>query len=409
MLATSLNKLRWSYRKNTPDIHALVDMFAKRNFPAFMFESHPQMLCDEIPVFTFHSVEPDSFEETLQFIRHNDYRTLSGEEFSAAILGKIKIPKRSIVLTFDDGRATLWSIAFPLLKKYDCRAVSFIIPGYIPESAPATPNYNDFIKNQVTTGDLLTREKSSRPLCSWEEIQAMHASGVIDFQSHTMYHHQTYVSQHLVDFIHPGFEKYFFGNINALACCQKGQLQFNRESELGTPVYRAEPRMHGRPQFFDDERLRNSCIKFVAKEGGDSFFLQKAWRKKLLSFYRSEKRRFNDIVFETVTEQYQEILDDLKLSKKIIEDRLLGKVVTQLCYPWFMGSELAVRASREAGYKVNYWGMVPNRATNRLNQDLFYVPRLEDRYILRLPGDGRKSWMEILKNKLKVYGPALLQ
>ena len=76
MLATLTNKLRWSYRKNAPDILAILT----RNYPRFVTEKQPQELRDEIPVFTFHTVAPDSFEEKLKYLAQNGYRTLSGQE-----------------------------------------------------------------------------------------------------------------------------------------------------------------------------------------------------------------------------------------------------------------------------------------------------------------------------------------
>ena len=75
--------------------------------------------------------------------------------------------------------------------------------------------------------------------------------------------------------------------------------------------------------------------------------------------------------------------------------------VDQFCYPWFMGCPLVVRLSKEAGYAVNHWGVVTGRPTNRRGQSLFYVPRVEDHYIFRLPGEGRRSLRDILKLKFK--------
>ncbi len=80
MVATLVNKLRWSYRKNVPDLLALL----RRNYPAFMLSRHPKPVRNEIPVFAFHTVEPISFEKKLQFLARNGYCTLSGEEFRAA-------------------------------------------------------------------------------------------------------------------------------------------------------------------------------------------------------------------------------------------------------------------------------------------------------------------------------------
>lgn len=398
MFSTLLNKLRWSYRKNMPDLLALL----RRNYPAFMFDRHPKPLQNEIPVFAFHSVEPRSFEEKLKFLARNNYRTLTGEEFSAAIAGERDIPERSVLLTFDDGTATLWAVAYPLLRKYGFSAVSFIIPGCIPEQAPETPTYVDYEKNRVTAEALLARERGDFPLCSWQEIREMHQSGAIDFQSHTLYHHLVCVSPQFVDFIHPAYDFYFFANINVPVYRVDGKLNFDRKMPWGTPVYRAEPRMAGKPQYFDDEAARQACIEHVAKHGGEKFFTRADWRQSLTAVYQKNRRQDE---FETHEAQTQMIGQDLLQARKMIEDRLSGKKVDQLCYPWFMGSALAVEQSRRAGYRVNYWGIVPERASNRAGDDLFHAPRIEDHYIYRLPGEGRKRLWEILQIKIQANLP----
>lgn len=401
MLTTLLHRLRWSYRKNVPDVWALVT----RNYPDFLFSRDSISLANEIPVFTFHSVELISFEEKLQFLRRNGYRTLSGEEFRAAIAGESQFPGQSVVLTFDDGRRSLWDVAFPLLQKYCFKAIAFIIPGLIPDSVSAAGHQEPLVRGRKNTHELLQDRSSEHPLCTWEEIRKMHASGAIDFQSHTLYHQQVCISAQVVDFIHPGFDFYFFGNINVPTYRVDGQLDFSRNMKWGTPVYRAEPRMAGRPMFFDDESLRNACVDFVERHGGEAFFKHHGWRRKLSHFYHSRRRECNNHRLESVEEQRRAMLDDLQRSRDMLQRRLPGKVVDQLCYPWFMGSALSMELAREAGYRVNYWGIVPGRKTNRVGDDLFKVPRIEEHFIFRLPGRGRKSLREIYQAKVEANLP----
>jgi hypothetical protein len=401
MFSTLFNKLRWSYRKNVPDILALL----RRHYPEFMFSPNPRLLQNEIPVFAFHSVAPGSFEAKLKFLSRNGYRTLCGEEFRAALTGERDIPERSVLLTFDDGTATLWTVAYPLLRKYGFRAISFIIPGCIPERAPETPTYTDYEKSRAPVEALLVRERSDSPLCSWQEICEMHESGVIDFQSHTLHHHLVCVSPQLVDFIHPRYEFHFFSNINVPVYRVNGELNFARQMPWGTPVYRAEPRMAGRPQYFDDETARQACIEHVAQHGGEKFFNSDRWRLQLSTVYQRVRQDRHKGEFENRDEQTQTIWQDLQQAKQMIETRLPGKTVDQLCYPWFMGCPLAVEQSRRAGYRVNYWGIVPERRSNRAGEDLFYVPRIEDHYIYRLPGEGRMRLREILQLKINANLP----
>ena len=380
-----------------------------RRYPDFVLRRQPAPLCGEIPVFTFHSVEPVSFKEKLDFLAGNHYRTLNGEEFRAAIAGEIELPKNSVLLTFDDGAASLWTVAFPLLRKYGFRAVSFLISGCIPDHAPDTPTVLDYQRKKASASELAAREHGHDPLCSWEEIGEMHRSGVIDFQSHTLYHHRICVSSRLVDFIHPRFDVHFHSNVNVPAYRVEGKLNFSRQMAWGTPLYRYQPRMGGLPQYFDDERIRAFCVEYVARQGGIKFFAHKDWRRRLWAVHRRARQAQDNGSFESPAEQEEAIFEDLSISKEMIERRLPGKVVDQLCYPWFIGSPLAVEQSRRAGYRVNYWGVVAGRRTNRMGDDLFHVPRLDERYIFRLPGKGRKSLREILSTKMRNHFPGFLK
>jgi hypothetical protein len=397
MLRTFLNTLRWSYQKNAPDLFALL----RHQYPDFVLHRRPAPVRGEIPVFVFHSVEPESFKKQLQFLVSNKYRTLSGEEFRAASSGETSVPDRSVLLTFDDGLSSLWTVAFPLLRKYGLQAVSFIIPGCIPEKVPQSSTGVDNGANRLSTNTSPDRERNDFPLCSWEEIREMHEGGVIDFQSHTMYHHRICVSPRLVDFVHPNFSNYYHLNVEVPVYRSNGALDFARQVALGTPVYGFEPRMKGSLQYFDDEALRRICVDYVAGQNGSEFFRRKDWRRQLYSVYRQARTQQNNGEYETPAEQERAIFEDLQKAKRTIEEHLPGKTVNQLCYPWFTGSRVAVEQSKRVGYGVNYWGILLPGKKRRSGDALFYVSRIDEIYLFRLPGEGRKSLREIWTTKIR--------
>jgi hypothetical protein len=396
LLESIFNKLRWSLRKNAPEARALLISA----YPDFILSSRPSSLRDQIPVFYLHSVEPISFEKQLQFLRQNRYQTLDADEFRAAIAGETPVPDRSILLTFDDGTASLWTVAFPLLGKYGFRAVSFIIPGCISDKAPDSPTLLEYEKGRVSLTALLAREKGLNPFCSWEEITEMHATGLIDFQSHTMYHHSTFVSPRLVDFLHPNYDR-GLSNFNIPVCRFRRNLDFTRNPPLGTPLYRFEPRTVGRPEYFDPETVRAACVDFVLTQGGTEFFTHKNWRQQLYRVYCEVSRNCNNRQYESMAEMTKAIFEDFLQSKRLIEKHLPGKTVDHLCYPWFMGSKISVAQSQRVGYRVNYWGTLSSSNTNQQGSDLFSVARIDSEYIYRLPGNGRKSLRKILSTKVK--------
>lgn len=373
-------KLKRSYSKNVPELVAL----RNRLYPEFVFEANPETLKDEMPVFTLHSVEPCRFEEQLKFLSVNSYQTLTADEFYECLTGSKPIPERAILLTFDDGWKSLWTVAYPLLRKYRLHAVCFIIPGLICDGDKGDPAHFD----------------ASEPLCNWHEIKEMHEDGVVDFQPHSLYHNLIFTSDTIEDFIYPSFDSYA-NNFNVPLFRTKGEENVHRDAELGTPVYKHAPRFSGQKRYFDDEDLRNQCIEYVRLNGGDNFFRNYNWRKKLMNLIQDyRKKHGNSGYFESEEEMKANLYNDLLESKLMIETRLPGKTVSHFCYPWWEGSDLAVDMSRKAGYLTNFWGILTERRTNRCGDDPYRVARLlSDDYIYRLPGEGRKSLFKIIEEK----------
>ncbi len=93
-----------------------------------------------IPVLMYHSISSvesnslcvtrEQFIEELEWLRDNNYHTLSIEEFSGAFNGE-SIPENPILITFDDGYMDNYTSAQPILEKYGMRATYFIITGCV--------------------------------------------------------------------------------------------------------------------------------------------------------------------------------------------------------------------------------------------------------------------------------------
>ena len=89
------------------------DLFLGR-YPAFV--TGGPLPRGHVPVFVFHSLEPESFARKLQHLADNDYVTLSATEYFQFLMGTRPAPQNAVVLTFDDGRGSLWSIGQPLMR-----------------------------------------------------------------------------------------------------------------------------------------------------------------------------------------------------------------------------------------------------------------------------------------------------
>lgn len=67
------------------------------------------------------------FEEQLKYLTENEYYFPSWDEVNDYMDGNIKLPKKSVVLTMDDGDPSFFDLAVPLLQKYNVNATSFVV------------------------------------------------------------------------------------------------------------------------------------------------------------------------------------------------------------------------------------------------------------------------------------------
>lgn len=122
-----------------------------------------------VPVLTYHrigngggrmTVSPAAFDAQLTYLQKNGYRVIRLADLQAFIYGTRQIPRKAVVISFDDGHISSYQYAFPILKKHGLPATYFL--------------YTDFIG-------------SSEGL-NWAQIREMEASGLIDMQSHSKTH-----------------------------------------------------------------------------------------------------------------------------------------------------------------------------------------------------------------------------
>jgi hypothetical protein len=244
-------------------------------------------------------------DSQLTYLKTNGYSTITTEELHDYLYNKKKIPPNTIMLTFDDARASLWTIVFPLLKKYNFKCVTYLSPYPITNGETLRrqmPLPTDHASRVFTAVD-----SSPNPFVTWEECSVMHNSGLVDFQGHTYYHEQIYVSSKIVDFINPQYPKLFY-NYDEPVISATGRNNYSRELSLGCPVYEMRPRMNGLLRYFDDEDLRHHCTAYVKNNGGHQFFKKFLWRRRLRREIKNYLQSNNDNGrYETRSEMEQYI------------------------------------------------------------------------------------------------------
>lgn len=366
-----------AWEKNWPDAAGLL----LRRFPHFVFDSDPASLAGEVPVFTFHVVERARLGRQLAFLAANGYRTLTADELFAVLRGRAPLEPRSAVLSFDDAHRSLYEVAFPLLSAHGQRAVAFVAPAWIRAAAEAPPEDDAFCRY---------------PLCTWEQLREMHASGLVDVQSHTLHHNRIAVSPRVLDFVRPDDETHVFAD-PPLPTFRTGEGG-ERLPRPGEPVYASAPAMRARARYLDDPRVRARCAALVRDEGGARFFERPDWRPRLARELTSAAPAAWG-GFESAAEHRAALRRDLAESRDRLEERLPGLRVRHLCYPWNAAGGAAVAASRATGYLSNFWGTRLDRRANRPGGDPFRIVRLSEDWLLSLPGEGRLTLRDALRER----------
>jgi len=390
-MAAFNRKIKRAYEKNKAEAQALVT----GRMPSFVYGVKQFR---DIPVFCFHSAKFPAFENQLQFLNKNGYRTLTSDELFERLVDKdYKNDGKEIVLTFDDGMASVWTVVYPLLKKYNHKIISFILPGLMDEGKGVGKNIDDVNSEQEKIA-LSERDFSDNPLCNWKEVIEMHESGFVDFQSHGMVHSLISVSPKIIDFIHPKFDTYHYGNIH-IPVYRDAEGKDSREKVLGHPVYQYATRLSGKQRHFDSVDLRQACAAFVKANGGEIFFEARTWRSRLKDVVRKHSVELDTRNYESTEQMRQAIVDEVKKSKVEIEKRL-NKTVSHFCFPWFVGSDVSVAVLKEIGYLSAHLGETNGFKKSSSIDPPLLINRVQAEYLLALPGDGSHTLLQVLKSKI---------
>jgi len=356
------------------------------------------------PVFCFHDVEAETFEAQLSKLVKGGYRTLDADSLERALIAEKGAATRDVALTFDDGTASFWNTVFPLLRRYECRAILFVIAGIVPNDDSLHPNLEDVWQGRASSADLEERERY-QPVCTWRELGIMHESGLVDIQSHSMTHSRVPTSSRIIDFFFPGFPIETYGNVNIPLPAGDDFRQPLRALPMGAPIFESASRMAAIPRFLENGEPVRCLARHVEENGGEGFFARPSWRSELAKLWEGAgtDAAVEPGRYETREEMETNLRWELQQSKQRLEEKLPGKSATHFCYPWFQGSTTTDRLARSVGYSAVHYGLrIPVVARGESEAELpRRIQRLSEEYLARLPGPGRESLSKIALRRIR--------
>ena len=123
-----------------------------------------------VPILVYHRfgevcrdslcVAANVFDEQMRFLSDNGYSVITLKDFLAFCRLEKTIPRKSVVITVDDGYRSFYDIAWPILRKYGYTATLFV--------------YTDFVA-------------SGKGALSWDQLKELSESGC-EVESHSKSH-----------------------------------------------------------------------------------------------------------------------------------------------------------------------------------------------------------------------------
>ena len=107
------------------------------------------------------SVTPQDFEDQLRYLKKAGYHSITLSDLIYYLATGKRLPRKPIILTFDDGYRDNYTHAYPLLKKYGFVGTFFLI------TAPIDQENEEYL--------------------SWDQVKEMSAGGM-EFEPHTYTH-----------------------------------------------------------------------------------------------------------------------------------------------------------------------------------------------------------------------------
>ncbi|MDR2123867.1 MAG: polysaccharide deacetylase family protein [Desulfovibrio sp.] len=290
------------------------------------------------------TVSPERFEEHCRALAENGICGVGLREAEEFLLHGESLPERSLLITFDDGFFDNYLHALPLLHKYGHRGAVFVVSARIAEGA-ARVSPEDLKAGRIPyfpevrlPAELGADGPVRRDIfLNNGELRAMDRDGTLTPASHGRGHYGVFLGPEYSDpFLPRSLSRTFFytdlGVVFGLPDFRIGPGLLHRAFVLNPAFVEAVKALV--PQDF-------AALNRFSRSAAGLADLERLYGRFAGNMGR----------FETQAEGRARMHLELAGGKEDLE-KMLGREVRSLCWPWGKYGEEAVRLAREAGFTV---------------------------------------------------------
>ncbi|MBQ9097208.1 MAG: polysaccharide deacetylase family protein [Clostridia bacterium] len=110
------------------------------------------------------NITAEDFENHIASLIENGYNIISFNTYIDHINGLCDLPEKSVIITFDDGYLSNYTVAFPILRKYGAYGTVFVVTSRVGSYDTQYPHF------------------------TWKQAKEMVDSGIMSIYSHTVSH-----------------------------------------------------------------------------------------------------------------------------------------------------------------------------------------------------------------------------
>lgn len=204
-ILTREERRRIMFWKNVFKTSAIIMLILVAVFLCYQMFMNEKSKNSEIPILTYHNVQANSnniyevseerFRNDMLYLKSKGYTAILPEDFIAISKGEQHMPKKPVMITFDNGYYGNYQYAYPILRNTEMKATIGVIANQIGSVQTYTiePTADAVEEVYSEEGDAPTAESVinnelptvTQTMLGWEQCREMYESGIIAIGSKT--------------------------------------------------------------------------------------------------------------------------------------------------------------------------------------------------------------------------------